>query len=815
MAAMLAFWAAALVVGLFALPIGFVLLRRLPDAGAGLALPLGLVLTGYIYFILRVAHVLPFGRGGYLLALVIVGLVSLAVAGHDRLFGSTLRRALPALPITIGLFSFAFFAYVAFRSYNADISGTEQPMDFMYLNATLTSKDYPPKDPWMAGKRASYYYFGYLQAGVLTSVSDVPASTGYNLFLAYTFGAAAVAIASLGYALARWLLGSRARKWAIGAGALAAGLLLLVGSLSAIFELSAAHGDYNAGLFKTMGVEWLIPCKPGQTTDCFSGPLSPRTTAWYPTEFWFWWRGSRIIPDTITEFPFFSFLLGDMHPHVMSIPLVLLTLGLSAAAWRGRRRLDFREHLRRPAMTLALAVIFGALAFENAWDILTFTALFALGVLARNVRARRADGPAPRLVWGSVRSSLGYLWPILVLAVVLYIPWYRDFSSQASGFEAYAGKGTRPPHAFMQFGPLLLAGLLVVTWAFRRIPRGALFDIGLSTLWVPILPFALWLALLQFHGGLNTAVDARGAGGWITLVLYGAEVWLLSTATVALVMRRSAGAPVAAACALGVLLIYGSELFYIRDIFNGVTPRLNTVFKLTYQAWIVLSLGGAVALVAALREVRSHRNLAGWLAVPVAVVIVAGLVYPVTAGANRTEDFQKETALDGDAFLARTNPDEYALTRWVRDHTDPNAVIVEATGRKWTLNDRQQPQVIDGNVDYSDAGRISERTGRATPIGWYFHEVQWRGDTPSVHSQLDRRQTLVDTVYTNKDPAAVVDALGQLGASYVIVGSLETGPGARYPAATLPAFDQFLDVAFRSGPYSVYELPVYRVVATS
>ena len=82
-----------------------------------------------------------------------------------------------------GLFTLAFFAFVSYRSYVPDIAGTEQPMDFMYLNATLTSPEYPPHDPWLAGERASYYYFGYLQAGILTASAGVPASTGYNLSL--------------------------------------------------------------------------------------------------------------------------------------------------------------------------------------------------------------------------------------------------------------------------------------------------------------------------------------------------------------------------------------------------------------------------------------------------------------------------------------------------------------------------------------------------------------------------------------------------------------------------------------------------------
>ena len=359
----LGFWAAAIVIAACGFPIAAVVLRRLPDAGAGLSFPLGLLVTSYLYFILRVLHVLSAGRRDYFVAVVIVALIAAAIVGRDRWFKVTWRRAWPGVVIAVAVFSFAFFGYTAFRSYNSEIGGTEQPMDLMYLNATLTSADYPPKDPWLAGESASYYYFGYLQSGVLTSVSGVPASTGYNLSLAYTFAAAAAGIASLAYALARWVMGSRARNAAFAAGGLAVVLLLFVGSLSAVFEWSAAHEHYNEGLYKTFGVEWMLPCKQGVTENCYTGAVNPRTTEWYPTQYWFWWQGSRVIPNTITEFPFFSFLLGDLHPHVMSLPLVLLAIGAAAAVWRGRRTLDWRRHLRMPQESLLFAVLLGGLFF--------------------------------------------------------------------------------------------------------------------------------------------------------------------------------------------------------------------------------------------------------------------------------------------------------------------------------------------------------------------------------------------------------------------------------------------------------------------
>jgi YYY domain-containing protein len=798
----LAFWIVALVVGAFGFPVAAALLRRLPDAGAGLSFALGLVLCSYGYFVLRVLSILPPGRAGYILAVALLAIVAAATAARDRWLIVTWYRAWPGLVVAAGVFTFAFFGYVAFRSYNAEIGGTEQPMDFMYLNATLTSPEYPPNDPWLAGEQASYYYFGYVQAGLLTAVSGVPASTGYNLSLAYTFAASAAGAASLGFALVRWIVGARGRRWAMAGGAVAIGLLLFVGSLSAVFEWSAAHGNTNRGLYEAFGVEWMIPCEPGQSENCYTGQTDPRTSRWYPTEFWFWWRGSRIIPDTITEFPFFSFLLGDLHPHVMSLPLVLLALGAAAALWRGRSWLDWRCHRRDPFAGLALAVIFGALAFQNAWDVITFSALLGLAVFARNFR--RAP-PLPALL-----GAASFLAPVAAVAVVGYAPWWLTFGSQAQGFHAYVGEGTRPGHAFLQFGPLLGAGMLTTLFAMRCRPPAVMVNVALGTAWIPLLPFAGWLALAAARGELSAGLDARGTGGWVTLSAYAFAVWILAWSAVVLAMSRNAAAPAAALAAAGALLLYGSELFLIRDVFFGSVPRLNTVFKLSYQAWVLLALAGAAGMAAGLQRAVVARRASAFLALPVGWLAVGGLVYPLLAAFNRTDNFSLPTSIDGLAAVARNDPNDYALTLWIQQHTAPGDVVFEATGRRWQGSVGTQPVIVSANVDYSDAGRIAARTGRQTPIGWYFHEIQWRGDTPENRSEFVRRQDTVDSAYTSQDPNQVIAAMQQFGARYLVVGRVEM---ANYPGL-MPDYSAFLETAFESGAYRVYALPEYRRTST-
>jgi len=136
-----------------------------------------------------------------------------------------------------------------------------------------------------------------------------------------------------------------------------------------------------------------------------------------------------------------------------------------------------------------------------------------------------------------------------------------------------------------------------------------------------------------------------------------------------------------------------------------------------------------------------------------------------------------------------------------------------ASGRRWETDSAGAATLADANVDYRDGSRISARTGRPTAIGWYFHEVQWRGETAGNRAEFDLRQDLLDSVYlAGDDPSAVLQAMADADAEYVVVGRIELD---RYPAELMPDFDQFLDRVFEAGDLRVYRLPAAEVLSTS
>jgi len=319
-------WLVLQAVGLAGAPWAFRLLQALPDRGLLFAKTVGLIFVAYAFWLIGLTGLV---RPDHTLAWALLGLalaVSFAELWRLRApLGSHLRRTWPLLVTGEVLFAAALFFWAWVRSLWPDISHTEQPMDFALLNATLRAVAFPPSDPWLSGHSLPYYYFGYVMGGLLTHLSGLASSVSYNLALA-----GLAALAALGaYGLAANLVRlARDTRQAIVAGLLAALLLLGIGNLLGVLELAYAHGAGSAAFWSWLGVKDLT---------------QPYTSAvWYPTQNWWWWRSTRIIDTlvagqstdyTIQEFPFFSFYLGDLHPHAMDLPLVLLAVAIALQLW--------------------------------------------------------------------------------------------------------------------------------------------------------------------------------------------------------------------------------------------------------------------------------------------------------------------------------------------------------------------------------------------------------------------------------------------------------------------------------------------------
>jgi YYY domain-containing protein len=230
--------------------------------------------------------------------------------------------------------------------------------------------------------------------------------------------------------------------------------------------------------------------------------------------------------------------------------------------------------------------------------------------------------------------------------------------------------------------------------------------------------------------------------------------------------------------ATGGLLALSVEYVYLRDNFG---TRMNTVFKFYFQAWVMWGIAGAYALAGFVR-----RGRVGAVVVA-ALLIAAGSVYPALAIPARAREYGGPPTLDGAAYLAEMQPDDYAAIAWLNENVSGAPVILEAPG--------------DNFRAYVYEGRVSAHTGLPTLLGWAGHEHQWRGS----YDEQARREPDIETLYTSVDGDEVLTLVDKYGISYVYVGPLER---ARYPAAGLAKFAGLMQVVYDSGAVTIYRVKI-------
>ena len=886
----LRWWVMMQVVAIALLPLCLAFFRRLPDRGYALSKPFALLLVGYLFWILNVVNVLPNSTGGIWAVIFIFLLASgyLFWRQRDELLAFA-REHIWLIGVTEAIFFLAFITAAYLRSYVPDISGTEQPMDFMFLNALTRAESFPPQDPWLAGENVAYYYFGYLLVSIMTRLSDVATSIGYNLGLAMIVALAATAAFSIVYNLAA--LRERPRA-ATGPGTPAAGfsaktlwrpmifglaavfLVLVMGNLEGLFEWMAAHSVGGDGFWS-----WL------DITDGSRSLIGYDSTKWYPQhpeQANPWWLATRVVEVKpglfgIHEFPFFSFVLGDLHPHVMSIPFILLAVGAALALLRSEGPLDLVFWLERPFWLAVLAVILGALAFINTWDLPTMAVIIFMVALLRNRLL------ADRWSWGIALDTLGFVVPLLIAALLAFIPFYfGGFDSQASGFGVDTNAGTRPFHALILWGPF---AALVLPYAVWRLSKSGIRITPPAVLW-SLAPAALILAVWALWGGLATAlgwvpdvllpneaeaglwsrVSERG-WHWLTVPFFGGALALLLLALAREVETAKDAAEehlshifALGAATVATLLILGAEFFFIQDQFNS---RMNTIFKLYYQAWLLLSIAGGFALYELARGwripqarfpdgVRVDSSLGDWRAGELAVLAatLAGAIAGIAVTQGSTAGLVIVGALIGGALLFSLS--SILVLLWRAQAVDSGggplswraawaggvaALLVAAfvypvlapfertngfDGRPRTLDglaylergspdeyaaiqwlsDRDgQPVVAEaiGQGYRVETSRVSGATGLPTILGWPGHESQWRGSYEPQEGRLEDLETL----YTSTDSSEVRAVIEKYDVTFVFLGPAER---AEYGQLAVSEMVDLFEPVFEQGEVAIYHV---------
>ncbi len=776
------FYLAAQVIAAASLPLCLLLFQRLPERGYGLSKPFGLVLAAALYWYALHVHALRnHGASVVVVALVLAAVSVWVVRRRALTFRGWLAESWRVWLFEEVVFLLAFVIAAYLRSFTPEIANTEKPFEYAVLNSVVHSRYYPPLDPWYAGHSLSYYYFGYVVFALPIRLAAVSTAYGFNLSLALTAALISVAIFSVAFNLCALVRRSTLRDPAVPAivGLLAVVLAIVMGNAESVFELMAVHHVGPHGLYGLLNVEGLKGYQ--------------QATQWWPTGFWFWWRSTRLSSNwNIFEYPSFSFLLGDLHPHTLVVPTTLTLLSLWLVLLLERASPTLRWLRQHVWWALAAGVGTGLVSATNSWDFPTQALWLAVALGA--------------LWWWSgggrreLLQAAGVFVVLLLVGAIAASPYYLTLQARTGlipvevahrpSWLPPSALSTRPSDFLLQWTPLLVCSVGWLAWRAKVLARAETASRDLIVALAPAMvlygSWALLLTLTRGIGGLGDEFRARGAA---MFTMAGMAAWL-TLATYVFVRevqeRDSTGRIfLALAASVAAFLIMAPEFYYVYDI---VPSRHNTVFKFGYQAWFLLALVSAVGLWDTWHAVRARAAaLAPRLAWGAAafVAVGAGLVFPVIGVANRSNGLKNPQTLNGLAYVQQQDPSQYALLQWLAKNVKPGTVVLEG--------------VAD---DYTDGGRVSARTGLPTLVGWRNHEWQERGGLGPVQRRVDDVRTIYDTT----DPGAALTLMRKFDVSYVVVGGLER---RTYSAAGLTKFASMGRVVFQQG-----DVTLYRVIGT-
>lgn len=709
--AVLIWWLLLEALGLLALPLLFPLFGRAMAHGYPFAKIAAVVLVTYVAWLLGFA--IPYGTALHVSLAAWVAVAAALAWVQRAAIAAWLRDGGWAQVVRAdGLWTIGFGFFVLQRSMAPDIFGAEKYMDFAFINALLRADAMPPYDPWMSGDTINYYYFGYLMFANLLRLAPVATTVGYNLCVATVGG--------LAFAQTAWVALALTGRWGLG---------LLGGAMSALLgNLDGAWQFLEKGTLRGMD----------------------------------YWRSSRVVDkgDTINEFPFFSSIHGDLHPHFMVLPVGILLLAalLDERLFPSRPEAAPANPWRALLPWAVVTVLLATMVAISNWEL-------PMGVLTVALLAGRATPLTP--LFSRDRIQLGLRLVVMLIGVyVLFLPFYLHFvpplvkpgpNEPCFGSACFKLATT----SLAQF--LTVYGLLLFPPAVLVAARGA-----------RLLPSSGGEGqhLLYAIVGLAIAVSAFAGNAVLPLL----AILLAGALTVA--YRDSEGPERAGflLVAAGVAALLACELFFLKDSYGDRLYRMNTVFKLYFQAWTILAIAAPWALGRLLARQWQWAPTPRVLAAATALLVAMSACYPTGITLDRLGSPWK--TLDGNAYLRREHPDDLAAVEWLRANVPGQAVILEATGNP-----------------YSYFARFSANTGLPTILGWANHEGLWRGHDQSVLARRDD----VARIYNGTTLAEVEPLLDRYEVRYILVGDVER---EEHPAG-LTKFTE-LPVAFKSGGTVVY-----------
>ena len=657
-------------IGIIFLPFTLLFFRNFLDRGYIFSKTLGILAISWVVWMLGSLKIFPFVYENSWVVLGMFGVLALFVTSHNRAKLKTAFKASWGFIISEEiLFFIALVSWAFVRGYQPEIRGLEKLMDFGFVNSILRSSYFPPTDMWFSGEHINYYYFGHLTAAVLTRLSGVASQISYNLMIATLFALTFVSSFSIGLNL--YFSTFKKKGWiGILLGLVTAALVTLGSNLHPLYWIWKHGLDFSK--------------------------------YWYPDATRFIVQQFGAQDNTIHEFPIYSFVVADLHGHLINLPSVLLFVSALLST-------VLKKTLSIPR-AFFLSWLLGVFYITNAWDLPIYSALLGLAIFG--------------VFWDKKNPVLSFSKSLFITVLIFLGSFAFNLPFQVAFKNISGGLGFADFHT--------PAWMLLVLWG------------------IPIVASLSWIVFLAKQRASS------------------AVVWL-----------------VGAMLLLSWVLVLVPEVIYVKDIYIHDYQRANTVFKFTYQAFVMFGIVAPYIFwcVVSGKKHLTRTVILGRLfyLVPVTALFVIAVGYSYFAVGSYYNKLRAYRTLDGAAWIKDMYPSEHEAIKYLA--TLPGQpVVLQAVGDS-----------------YTDFGVVSSYTGLPTIQGWLVHEWLWRGSFEGP----GRRDKDVSIIYTTADKQKARELLQEYKVDYVLVGTLER---QKYPTLDESKFKSLGELVFTDSGTKIYRI---------
>ena len=410
----------------------------------------------------------------------------------------------------------------------------------------------------------------------------------------------------------------------------------------------------------------------------------------------------EIDDKTATEVPAYSSIVGDLHAHYIDLIFSLSTVALLAQYFidNEENKIDKKSNnkFKKPMFYILLtliALMLGIQKMTNYWDFPIYIVIISATIIVKELICGKFN-------FNSIKNVLIALAYLFILEELITLPFTIDLVVNGTQI-CFTGIMSPFYKLFIKWGlPTLCAiGFLIIFLIKFKYSNE------------------------KFKDYLNNNL---------------ADLFVI----------------IIAICAFGLVLL--PEIIYLKDIYGDDYKRFNTMFKLTYQAFILFSISTSYIL---FRLTTYKQKYLITIGIILNLINMTTFFYGIDAiiTCYSNVEHQDLSSYTTEKHIKDLLPEDFKAIEWIRNNVDRNKIIVESTKL--------------GN-SYSTSSRISTFTGNPTVIGWIYHEWIWRANKDySIPQELNDRNNDVSNLYQAKDSVTARNIIDKYNIDYIYIGQLE------------------------------------------